>query len=183
MFYLISSLSVTRSMLKKIKMISSRVQTIINFSFEKDVRITRSISKSLNIIGLALTQRELPSAKIVRRRHTTGNRNPRRRSNRIQSVPHQRFSPEPELWCICRLPDDGSEMIFCENSNCLVQWFHVKCMKMSTIPENSWYCPNCILMRIWAGVQLLDETFVSHSLLLFLTMYRFRLFALKNHLI
>ena len=39
-----------------------------------------------------------------------------------------------ETYCFCRKPDDGSKMIFCENENCKIKWFHVKCLK---IKENS----------------------------------------------
>lgn len=140
---------ITRSMVKEIKMVSSRVKTIINFSVENNVRITRSISKALNIIGLELPQpQSQPSpAKIHRRRHTSVKPTSTRRSKRIQSVLIQR--PDPELWCICRRPDDGSTMILCDNDQCLIKWFHVECLKMVAIPgtEDSWYCANCSFLQ------------------------------------
>lgn len=139
----------TRSMVKKIKMVSSRVETIINFSVGNNARITRSISKALNIIGFALPQpQSQPSpAKLHRRRHTSVKQTPIRRSKWIPSVLAQ--PPDPELWCICRRPDDGSKMILCDNDQCLIKWFHVECLKMVAIPgpEDSWYCANCSFLQ------------------------------------
>lgn len=48
----------------------------------------------------------------------------------------------PEIWCICREPEHGA-MIFCENSNCLIGWFHMECLRIEEAPKGSWYCPNC----------------------------------------
>ena len=47
-----------------------------------------------------------------------------------------------EQWCYCRGEDEG-EMIFCDGESCLIKWFHVSCLKLSKIPKNDWYCPDC----------------------------------------
>lgn len=48
-------------------------------------------------------------------------------------------------WCICR-GTKGGKMIFCENNDCLIKWFHTDCIRMEVIPEEDWYCPNCSIL-------------------------------------
>ena len=45
-------------------------------------------------------------------------------------------------WCYCNGENYG-KMIGCDNKNCSIQWFHVKCLGHKRIPKQSWYCPNC----------------------------------------
>jgi hypothetical protein len=43
-----------------------------------------------------------------------------------------------EIWCTCRLPDDGSLMISCDNDDCLIQWYHGHCVNMDqALPEGT----------------------------------------------
>ncbi len=47
-------------------------------------------------------------------------------------------------YCYCREPQcEGDEMTGCDNSNCKIEWFHVRCLKIKTIPTGKWYCPTC----------------------------------------
>ncbi|VDO95122.1 unnamed protein product [Soboliphyme baturini] len=34
-------------------------------------------------------------------------------------------------------------MICCDNTNCLIEWFHFNCVDLITKPKGKWYCPNC----------------------------------------
>lgn len=52
--------------------------------------------------------------------------------------------PEPELWC-CRQPE-ADEMILCDNPDCMIQWFHLDCIRMEAAPEGDWYYANCSFM-------------------------------------
>ena len=45
-------------------------------------------------------------------------------------------------WCYCNEEECG-KMIGCDNENCLIQWFHVKCLRLKRIPKQAWYCPDC----------------------------------------
>ena len=45
-------------------------------------------------------------------------------------------------YCYCHGPDEGP-MIGCDNINCEVQWFHMKCLKITSAPRGKWYCPDC----------------------------------------
>ena len=45
--------------------------------------------------------------------------------------------------CMCNGVDDGIRMICCDNVDCTVQWYHVKCLNMKCIPKGVWYCEKC----------------------------------------
>lgn len=45
-------------------------------------------------------------------------------------------------WCYCRQPVYG-EMIFCENPNCRIEWFHCDCLWIRKPPKGSWRCQSC----------------------------------------
>ncbi len=47
-----------------------------------------------------------------------------------------------QLWCYCRKGEFG-KMIFCENNNCSIQWFHTSCLKIKRVPKGKWFCPSC----------------------------------------
>ena len=49
-----------------------------------------------------------------------------------------------ECFCSCQGPEEG-DMIACDNSKCKIEWFHLKCLKMSKAPKGKakWYCPDC----------------------------------------
>ena len=49
------------------------------------------------------------------------------------------------LYCYCRKPEDGCMMIGCDNPNCKIEWYHIKCLKLKHIPKGKWYCPDCQL--------------------------------------
>ena len=49
-----------------------------------------------------------------------------------------------QTFCYCNGPEI-SEMIACDNNDCTIEWFHLKCLKISSdsIPKGKWYCPDC----------------------------------------
>jgi len=49
-----------------------------------------------------------------------------------------------QTFCYCNGPEAG-EMIGCDNQDCTIEWFHLRCLKISpdSIPKGKWYCPNC----------------------------------------
>jgi len=61
-----------------------------------------------------------------------------------QSVSRDQNNEDDMTYCICNGPDEGT-MICCDNDNCEIKWYHLKCLKMSekSIPKGKWYCPNC----------------------------------------
>ena len=47
-------------------------------------------------------------------------------------------------YCYCQdSENDGDEMIACDYSHCAIEWFHTRCLKITTIPSGRWYCPTC----------------------------------------
>ena len=44
-----------------------------------------------------------------------------------------------DVHCICRMPDNGSKMVCCDNCN---KWFHATCVGYSDNRTN-WYCTEC----------------------------------------
>ena len=46
-------------------------------------------------------------------------------------------------YCVCQGGDDGTTMIYCDDENCSVQWFHTRCMKLKRVPKGKWFCPQC----------------------------------------
>jgi hypothetical protein len=56
---------------------------------------------------------------------------------------------DPNPYCSCRLPDDGSLMICCDNEQCPIGWYHGRCINIrKAIPEEEeWYCEMCARER------------------------------------
>lgn len=53
-----------------------------------------------------------------------------------------RFNIPNNRFCICR-KFKYDDMIGCDNSKCKYQWFHYKCLKIDSIPDDNWYCMKC----------------------------------------
>ena len=51
-----------------------------------------------------------------------------------------------EVWYNCNKPEEtGKAMIGCDNPSCPIEWFHMSCLNMESIPRGKWYCPDCEL--------------------------------------
>jgi len=50
-------------------------------------------------------------------------------------------------FCYCKGPEIG-EMVACDNRDCTIEWFHLKCLKITldSIPKGKWYCPDCRML-------------------------------------
>ena len=49
---------------------------------------------------------------------------------------------DPLTFCYCKGPEAGT-MIACDNPDCQVEWFHIKCLHLKNVPKGKWYCPDC----------------------------------------
>ena len=47
------------------------------------------------------------------------------------------------VWCFCRMGEDGDDMIQCDNKNWKIIWFHQKCVPIKQIPKGNWHCSEC----------------------------------------
>ena len=46
-------------------------------------------------------------------------------------------------YCYCQGPEEG-EMVKCDNPGCVREWFHLSCLKLTSLPKSKhWYCPDC----------------------------------------
>ena len=64
------------------------------------------------------------------------------------SSPMTKLQVHVVMMCVCsataKKPDDGlEEMIGCDNVECSIEWFHMKCLKLKRVPKGKWYCPDC----------------------------------------
>ena len=46
------------------------------------------------------------------------------------------------MWWYCKTEESGT-MIFCENEQCPIKWFHVKCLRITNIPKTKLFYPEC----------------------------------------
>ena len=45
-------------------------------------------------------------------------------------------------YCYCG-GTGGGLMIGCDNDGCAIEWFHMECLRIMTVPKGKWYCPDC----------------------------------------
>ena len=75
--------------------------------------------------------------------HLTLQLQPNHSSSAI-SNPLSQDLPDPStLPSLSELHPESEQMIACDNSNYKIEWFHIKCLKIKTIPKGKWYCPSC----------------------------------------
>ena len=53
-------------------------------------------------------------------------------------------SQEKSTFCFCEKGEFG-DMIACDNPSCIIEWFHFKCVGLTTAPSGTWFCPDCKL--------------------------------------
>lgn len=44
--------------------------------------------------------------------------------------------------CVCGKGSYG-DMVKCDGLNCLIEWFHFKCVGILSQPDGTWLCPDC----------------------------------------
>ena len=49
---------------------------------------------------------------------------------------------DEQKFCYCGSPEQGT-MIACEHEDCPIEWFHMDCLLITTVPKGKWYCPDC----------------------------------------
>ena len=66
--------------------------------------------------------------------------------NAVVNNPNNDKSGSQKLYCYCKSEEFG-ELITCDCITCSIEWFHVKCLYLSKIPNGKWYCPDCQKLR------------------------------------
>ncbi|SCV05706.1 LANO_0H13388g1_1 [Lachancea nothofagi CBS 11611] len=46
------------------------------------------------------------------------------------------------LYCYCNQVAYG-EMVGCDGDSCILEWFHLPCIGLETLPKGKWYCNDC----------------------------------------
>ena len=67
-------------------------------------------------------------------------------SSNIASGSNMTYSEETtrqHYYCYCRGSEETGDMIGCDNDECKIEWFHLACLKIKTVPNGKWYCPDC----------------------------------------
>ena len=67
-------------------------------------------------------------------------------SSNIASGSSMTYSEETtrqRYYCYCRGSEETGDMIGCDNDECKIEWFHLACLKIKTVPKGKWYCPDC----------------------------------------
>ncbi|CDZ97835.1 inhibitor of growth protein amino-terminal histone-binding protein [Phaffia rhodozyma] len=47
------------------------------------------------------------------------------------------------LYCYCKQKSHG-EMVGCDNEKCAIEWFHMRCVNLTSPLPESWFCPTCV---------------------------------------
>ena len=47
------------------------------------------------------------------------------------------------IYCLCGEGEHG-RMVACDNPQCIVEWFHYRCVGITRKPKGKWYCPSCV---------------------------------------
>ena len=37
--------------------------------------------------------------------------------------------------CYCNMSEEGDDLVCCDNKNCQIKWFHLKCLRIIKIPQ------------------------------------------------
>ena len=61
-----------------------------------------------------------------------------------------------ERYCYCRGTFD-SDMIACDAPKCPIEWYHFRCVGITTAPPGKWYCDNCSRIRKARRVTFANE--------------------------
>ncbi|CCD25580.1 Pho23p NDAI_0F02620 [Naumovozyma dairenensis CBS 421] len=59
----------------------------------------------------------------------------------IAALPKYNENGEP-LYCYCNQIAYG-EMVGCDGPDCKLEWFHLPCIGLKTLPNGKWYCDEC----------------------------------------
>ncbi|KAI9348873.1 hypothetical protein BD770DRAFT_327166, partial [Pilaira anomala] len=67
---------------------------------------------------------------------------PRKNGKLKSSDTDMSVDPNEPVYCYCQGVSYG-EMVACDNAECDIEWFHLACVDLKTVPKGKWYCDNC----------------------------------------
>ncbi|KAK5959746.1 Pho23p PWA37_003113 [Arxiozyma heterogenica] len=76
-------------------------------------------------------------------RQQKGNSRNNSKSTNDVATPTLRVNEYGEpVYCYCNQVAYG-EMVGCDGENCELEWFHLPCIGLTTLPKGKWYCDTC----------------------------------------
>jgi Histone-lysine N-methyltransferase NSD-like, PHD zinc finger 1 len=51
---------------------------------------------------------------------------------------------DSQTYCFCQQVSFG-EMVACDNDGCEREWFHLPCVGLSSPPQGTWFCEECVV--------------------------------------
>jgi hypothetical protein len=52
------------------------------------------------------------------------------------------IDPNEPRYCYCQRVSFG-EMVACDNEECDIEWFHLECTELESVPKGAWFCKHC----------------------------------------
>ena len=62
---------------------------------------------------------------------------------RDSSVDDGAADEDSQVYCFCQQVSYG-EMVACDNESCEREWFHYPCVGLTSPPQGTWYCRECL---------------------------------------
>lgn len=91
---------------------------------------------------------EYPAISNIKKRKrkeaiSPNNNDKRKKCEKDNVIPARDSSTE--IYCVCRKPDTGDEMVLCDGKKCRYGWFHFSCVGLPPKwkSEKNWYCAGC----------------------------------------
>jgi chromatin modification-related protein YNG2 len=63
---------------------------------------------------------------------------------RDSSVDDAAGDEDSQVYCFCQQVSYG-EMVACDNETCEREWFHYPCVGLTSPPQGTWYCRECLV--------------------------------------
>ena len=97
-----------------------------------------------NLIGV----KPGPLSRKTKRKHSTENNEHQGKFNCskdevITKKPKTEVEQDEDTFCLCNGARGDGDMIDCDNGSCSIEWFHIGCVLLTSMPGGRWYCPNC----------------------------------------
>ena len=146
-----------RKLLKKVTSLNSRTQSVQgsqNFSGFQDQLHSANHNVQISTVEKTteplIDTRDCVAPNKTVKKGLTINKNignvfvqqPKRGRPTLAEKAYKLEKESQQLYCVCNKPSEGT-MIGCDNNNCKIAWFHLKCVSLEKAPRGKWYCSGC----------------------------------------
>ncbi|KAJ8278076.1 hypothetical protein GJAV_G00083550 [Gymnothorax javanicus] len=106
---------------------------------KKDIRNIKE-KKRAKMRGRRALEEDSPKKRKLKHRPEVKDAAEAAHSSDVLDMP---VDPNEPTYCLCHQVSYG-EMIGCDNPDCPIEWFHFRCVNLSTKPSGKWFCPRCV---------------------------------------